>query len=367
MIFIGAEHILSPLGDTASENFIMALKGHTEIKLSNDNDSYIKKPASVTSSFEQFPGYTKIESMCISSALSCLSGIQSDMLSDKWLFILSTTKGDIDYLSSGNIKKAKPTYLAKRIGDRLPVKADTIVVSNACISGLSATIVAHDLIAAGKYSHAIVVGADVVSSFTTSGFESFYAISENPCSPYDKARTGLSLGEAAASVVLSFSKSIFKQLPVIFSGGATANDANHISGPSRSGEGLVRAINSAMKIASVESNEIDFISAHGTGTIFNDDMESIAFTRCDLNKVPVNSIKGYFGHTLGAAGVLELSIAIQSMRNKQMLKTLGCITPGTANQINVLLENTKAELETVLKTASGFGGSNAAVILKILN
>ncbi len=364
MIYIGAEHILSSLGNTAAENFNAALAGQSGIKTTKESKALSDKPLGILANFKNIEGFTKVESMCISSALSCLSEINRSTFSDNWLIILSTTKGDIDHLANGNIDKAKPGYLLERVVGSLPIKGDSMVVSNACVSGLLATITAHDLIAIEKYQHALVIGVDVVSKFTTMGFESFYALSENPSSPFDINRTGLSLGEAASSLVLSNSKKIFKQSPMIFSGGTSANDANHISGPSRTGEGLVRAINQAMKIANVDGNDIDFISAHGTGTKFNDDMESIAFTRCGLNKIPTNSMKGYFGHTLGAAGTLELSMSIQSMRNGQMLKTMGCTTPQTSEQINVLLENEKTALNTVLKTASGFGGCNAAAIIK---
>ena len=365
MIYIGAEHILSSLGSSASDNFREALKGNSGLKVNHDKISGGNKPLGILNNFELIKGYSKVESMCISSASACLSGIDNRSFSDKWLVILSTTKGDIDHLVKGDIDKAKPTYLAKRVAEKLPITSDVMLVSNACISGLLAIITANDLVLTGKYEHVLVIGVDVVSSFTTNGFESFYALSKNPSAPFDKNRTGLSLGEAASSVIVSSSKEIYKESPMIISGGASANDANHISGPSRDGEGLVRAINSTLKIASVKSEEIDFISAHGTGTRFNDDMESIAFTRCNLNKVPINSMKGYFGHTLGAAGVLELSMSIQSMRNGQMIKTLGCSTPGTSEEINVLMENDKAELKTVLKTASGFGGCNAAIIIKM--
>ncbi len=366
MIYIGAEHILSSLGKTAEDNFNAALAGNSGIKTTRESQAFSNKPLGILVDFKNIEGYSKVESMCISSALNCLSGINSSTFSDRWLIILSTTKGDIDQLEKGNIDKAKPSYLGERIAENLPINGEMIVISNACISGLLAAITAHDLITVDNYQHALVIGVDAVSKFTTMGFESFYALSENPSSPFDKNRTGLSLGEAASSLVLSKSKEIFKQSPMTFSGGASANDANHISGPSRTGEGLVRAINLAMDIAKVNGDEIDFISAHGTGTKFNDDMESIAFSRCGLSRVPINSMKGYFGHTLGAAGTLELSMSIQSMRNGQMLKTMGCTSPQTSEQINVLLENKKTRLNTVLKTASGFGGCNAAAIIKTI-
>ena len=364
MIYIGAEHILSPLGSNARINFEQAIKGKSGISSNHSHSNFTDKPISYIENYQPIDGYSKIESMAIFSVLDSLNQINVDAYKDKWLLILSTTKGDVEHLENGEIEKAKPSYLVSRMAQKLPVQPDTLVVSNACISGLVGAITAHDFIATNKYDHVIVVGVDVVSKFTSSGFESFFALSDEPSAPFDKDRKGLSLGEAVSTVVLSANKEIFAELPMEFASGASSNDANHISGPSRTGEGLKRAIDSAMKFAGVSSTEIDHISAHGTGTRYNDDMESIAFSRCGLATVPLNSLKGYFGHTLGAAGVLELSMTIQSMRNGEMLKTLGCQNIGTTEEVNVLLENQPENLQTVLKTASGFGGCNAAAILK---
>ncbi len=367
MIYIGAEQIISALGNTAEENFQNALSGNSGVQIQPVVGVSSKKPFGLLHNFKLVSGFTKVESMCIKSGLESLSQVDNKRFNDKWLVVISTTKGDVDRLKEGDVERAKPTFLAKRVVKNLPIQPDVMVVSNACISGLAASITAHDLVKTGAYNHALVIGADAVTEFTVLGFESFYALSDKPSAPFDKDRKGLSLGEAVSSVVISDTKELFKSTPVIFSGGVTTNDANHISGPSRTAEGLVRAIDLLLQRTKVKGSDIDFISAHGTGTLFNDDMESIAFTRCNLNKVPTNSMKGYFGHTLGAAGVLELSMSMQSMRQGQLIKTIGCTTPGTVNSINVLLENQKSHIGTVLKTASGFGGCNAAVILKTLS
>ncbi len=364
IIYIGAEDILSSLRTSATENYRNALNGISGLAKHSDKDYFTNKPVGLLKEFKPLEGFTKVESMCIKSARNSLSYINKESFSDQWLIIISTTKGDIEYLEKNKIDKAKPTYLAQRVKDNLPLNSEVMVVSNACISGLLATITAHDYIYTGKYKHALVIGVDAVSEFITCGFESFYALSEKPSSPFDKNRIGLSLGEAASCVVLSPKTDIFKEQPMIFVGGVSSNDANHISGPSRTGEGLVRAIDLVFKSTNVEQSQIDFISAHGTGTKYNDDMESVAFARCNLQNVPTNSMKGYFGHTLGAAGVLELAMSIQSMRYDEMLGTLGCTNPGTSKEINVLLNNKKEKLKTVLKTASGFGGCNAAVVIK---
>ena len=146
------------------------------------------------------------------------------------------------------------------------------------------------------------------------------------------------------------------------SGGSVSNDANHISGPSRTGEELNLAISKAMNNAGLSANDIDFISAHGTATLFNDEMEAKAITLAGLQLVPVNSLKGYYGHTLGAAGLIESIISIQSLKENLVIPTRGFENIGVTQPINVCSTLYSATLKNCLKTASGFGGCNAAMV-----
>ena len=166
------------------------------------------------------------------------------------------------------------------------------------------------LVQSGQYENAVVAGADVISKFVLSGFQSFQAISSAPCKPFDAARDGINLGEGAGTVILTSNKNYSSGVKV--TGGSVSNDANHISGPSRTGEELNLAINKALNAAELNATDIDFISAHGTATIYNDEMEAKAITLAGLQSFPVNSLKGYYGHTLGAAGLIESIISIQS-------------------------------------------------------
>jgi len=142
--------------------------------------------------------------------------------------------------------------------------------------------------------------------------------------------------------------------------GFSGNDANHISGPSRTGEGLFLVTDRVMKNS---PSMPDFISAHGTGTLYNDEMEAIALTRAGLQNIPVNSFKGYWGHTLGAAGVIELAMCVHSMNNNVLFPTKGFREPGLENKLNVIDRVIKTEVNACLKTASGFGGCNSALYL----
>jgi 3-oxoacyl-[acyl-carrier-protein] synthase-1 len=146
-------------------------------------------------------------------------------------------------------------------------------------------------------------------------------------------------------------------------GGATSNDANHISGPSRTGEELALAIRHALSESGVTAAQIAAISGHGTATIYNDEMESKAFERCGLSTAPLHSMKGYTGHTLGAAGVLETALLAESMRAGETIASVGFETSGVPGKVNVSRNAERREIRFALKTASGFGGCNAALVL----
>ena len=377
MAFFIADNIISPLGLTTEENFQAAKNGHIGIETVNDPTIYPEAfPAAMInddlamSNFSKIPAdknYTRLEKMLILSISDALRNTDIDITSRRTGFILSTTKGNIDLLASGKknlFDKDRVTLwrLGQVIAGHFKNPNQPIVLSNACISGVLALNVAFMLIYENKFDHVIVYGGDIVSRFVVSGFMSFLSLSPKACRPFDKARDGLSLGEAASTVILS--KEATGNNDIKYLGGASANDANHISGPSRTGEGSYIAMQKAIKEAGILSKKIDHISAHGTATPYNDEMESIAIDRHHMSEVPVNSLKGNFGHTLGAAGLVETSILLEEMRSCTILKTAGFSELGVSRQINVINQTTEKELGTCLKMASGFGGSNAAMIIQ---
>lgn len=187
-------------------------------------------------------------------------------------------------------------------------------------------------------------------------------MSDEPCRPYDKKRKGISLGEAAASVFISKKDSNKNRIQIL--GDGSCNDANHISGPSRTGEGLYRSVQSALEEASVNAADIDFISAHGTATLYNDEMEAIAFNRSQLSLTPLHSLKGYFGHTFGASGLLETVVLMEMMKNDMMYPSLGMEELGVSKPLHIVKKAAQQSLNIALKTASGFGGCNTAVLFK---
>jgi 3-oxoacyl-[acyl-carrier-protein] synthase-1 len=305
--------------------------------------------------------YTRLEKMMLLAVHPVVkdSGVEID---DKSVLILSTTKGNITSLKDKTTEEqAWLDKLAKTIADFFGFTTQPVIVSNACVSGILAVSVAKRLLQSGLYDNAFIVAGDEVSEFVLSGFNSFQAMSDSPCKPYSANRTGVTLGEAAAAALVTIHPENAKAKIV---GDGSINDANHISGPSRTGEGLVRSIESALKESGITADKIDYISAHGTATPYNDEMEAIALNRLGLQEVPVNSFKGYYGHTLGASGLLETVIGLESMVSGTLYTSLGYDEPGVSQPINVISENIIKPVHYFLKTASGFGGCNTAVLFE---
>ncbi|GLU56706.1 beta-ketoacyl synthase [Dyadobacter frigoris] len=360
MIYIGAEEIISPLGQNMEENFQAVCENRSGVSLIphagfNDESIHLSKITSI-------PSQNKFEYLLIDILENVLKQIDPQIVSSKkTIVIVSSTKGDLDR----NISSPFTDSIAA-FAKYFKLANEPLVVSNACISGVLAINAAGNFIKTGLYDHAIVIGCDVISDFVLYGFQSLFAVSSTPCAPFDANRNGITLGEGCSAVVLSNSKEIFKKTSFQLFTGRSANDANHISGPSRTGEGLFRSVKKTLEQNQISVDEIDFISAHGTATIFNDEMEAIAFDRLEINDKPLNSLKGYFGHTLGAAGVIETAISIQMMRNNLLVKSLGYKESGTSKTLNIATENKSSELNTILKTASGFGGCNASLVIRKL-
>ena len=311
--------------------------------------------------------FTRLEKMFILSIHEAIKDTGLDLTDKRSLLILSTTKGNIDLLEekNKNLFSRKRIYLwemAEVIRQVFGFINRPLIVSNACISGVVAIGIGFRYIRSGMYDNAVVCGGDILSRFVISGFQSFQSLSPEPCRPYDISRKGLSLGEACGTIVLTSDPSGIHGQKIIVEGTSTSNDANHISGPSRTGEELALAVTRSLKEAHLEPSGIGYISAHGTATLFNDEMESKAFSIAGLRDVPLNSFKGYWGHTLGAAGVIESIAAVHSMKDSILYKSAGFTQSGVPEDIHVIAQNREKSFDHLVKTASGFGGCNASVV-----
>lgn len=382
--YITAGSIISSLGFGTEENFSHIRGYHSGIKRVENaalfdtpfmaaciDDTRLKEAASV----QKLDGYTRMEQLFILSLSDTIRQSGIDPADPDCGLILSTTKGNIDVLSAGRNEHSigecttipfRLFGMAMRVADYFGCVNEPIVISNACISGVSALIVASRLIEAGKYKHILVAGGDLLTRFVVTGFQSFKSVSPEICRPYDEARDGLSLGEACGSVLITSDLHRVKEhRPVIIRGGAITNDANHISGPSRTGDGLYYAISQAMDEAGLQPDAISFVNAHGTATLYNDEMESKALHLAGLDHLPLNSLKSYWGHTLGASGIIESIACMEQLRSGEVFATLGFETCGVPFPLSVSAAHRGIPMNSCVKTASGFGGCNAAVVLSL--
>ncbi len=376
--YIAGDNMITSLGFSTLENFSQMKEGITGIKKlkENNNRVYLKSCVSLVdverldtifTDFADTSHYTLLERMAITSVRYAVEKTDLDLASPKTLFILSTTKGNIEFIGKrGQLNSENRLHLwhtGRVISSFFDNPNQPLVISNACISGLLAILTGHRLLTLGRFENIVVIGADLATEFVVAGFQSLKAMSKTICKPFDKHRSGLSLGEGCGTLLLTSNPNLAADEKIVVRGGASANDANHISGPSRNGEGLFNVIEQTLSSTSESGDHIDVISAHGTATVFNDDMESIALDRACLNSIPTNSLKGYIGHTLGAAGVLESIITIQAMRESLFPATKGLRTRGTVKKINVLKTNLRGPLNHSLKLAAGFGGCNAGILI----
>ena len=409
-VYISSSYMITSLGSGVQENFEAALQGQSGVHICLDTTKSqnpvmagIIDPAVFEELSEKYDGscglgaYTDAELL----AINCVENVVGDAgLPERTGLVIASAKGNVAMLEGRcgatktqqvtDLQTALPTQGSKlpqcsenqsgassrkasypqhlqenrlnRVGEFFGIdESDVYYISNACISGVSALIFARRMILSGRYDNMIVVGVDVQNRFIISGFASFKSLSPELCRPYDASRCGLNLGEACGAVMLT--KTGTSEL-VAIDGGSASDDANHISGPSRTGDGLYFAMRDAMSEAGVGPADVDMLQMHGTATAYNDEMESKAAGLAGLSDVPAQSLKPYFGHTMGASGIIETILAAEELKRGIFLGVKGFEELGVPVPLNVSAENRLiTNPHHCLKTASGFGGTNAAVLL----
>ncbi len=272
-------------------------------------------------------------------------------------------KNSAEYIENKFYNKKYPEYfleddLCQWVMKYLGTKAGGMEISAACASSTVAVCIAAQFISEGRYENVLVIGCDFVTRFVYYGFAALKAMTEEVCRPFDRERKGLSLGDGAFALFLSSEM----KSNVIISGWGITNDANHITGPSRDGEGLATSLKLAINMAGFNPSQIQAICAHGTGTSYNDTMEIKAFQSIFGNKPPLTfGVKGAIGHTLGAAGGIEIALSFKSLLENTILPTVGCVNPEADF---ICLDPVNFSLSNILSCNSGFGGVNASVILE---
>ncbi len=287
--------------------------------------------------------------------------------------ITATIKSGADNLEAfcrgkrADFKDVLLSSVADIAGARFGLTGNGICVSASCASSTIAVAHGAVLIESGRAEAVLVCCADLITEYAFSGFSALKALAPFPCRPFDRHRQGLSLGEGAAALLLMDDARARREkrhrLGTVL-GWGIANDATHITAPARSGRGLVQAVNQSLKAAEIKPHEITAISAHGTGTVYNDLMELNAFRQVfGERKLPTYSIKGAIGHTLGATGGIEVILGFKTLSTGVAPPTIGFSKPeeGAAGRISAGPQPVAGNY--LLTTNSGFGGVNAALVL----
>ena len=290
-------------------------------------------------------------------------------------FIGATTIGGMDlteqyFKSNKSIKSLNYHHcgkIAEYISNYFGINDFKTTVSTACSSAANAIILASRMIKNNIVDRVLVGGGDALTGFTINGFNSLRIYDNELCKPFDKNRNGLNLGESAAYLVLENKKSIKitknKKIVKIL-GWGNANDAYHQTASSPYGEGAQTAMTEALKIANLNANDIDYINAHGTATSNNDLSEGRAIESIFGEKQLYSSTKAYTGHTLAAAGIVELIFSIFSIRHNTIFPVLNYQNKMKELKTEPVYKlRQDIEINKVLSNSFGFGGNNASIII----
>jgi 3-oxoacyl-(acyl-carrier-protein) synthase len=285
------------------------------------------------------------------------------VLPENTQLICATTKAAVDELLNTDQKfNGQPWQVADWLANHLTISGHSTTVSAACASGTLAIIQGAMRIRNGECDHVLVVGFDLLAEFILTGFDSLKALSVNGAKPFDQHRDGLSLGEGAGWLLLSaenLTQSTDKPLAHINNWGISC-DATHITAPCRNASGLINLFTTMTSDGSIH---VGGINAHGTGTVYNDAMELLAFSTTCEEGMPVCSTKGALGHSLGAAGIIEAMLSVMSLRDSALPPTFGLSNPAASSCALSGTEILKLRYPSIVSCNSGFGGINAALLL----
>jgi len=299
------------------------------------------------------------------------------------LTVIGTTSGGMSYgeqyyrslCRSGDLRHA-PTWIAnypaqKPIIDAqeevLGVSVPCQVIANACASGTNAIGHAFECVRSGRYQRVLTGGYDALSELVFTGFDSLQASTPEKCRPFDRHRAGMALGEGAAVLALENLELARKRdAPVLAEivGYGISTDNFHITQPDPSGVGARQAMERALHSAQISADEVDYINAHGTATIFNDAAEGKAISSL-FNGVPVSSTKSMMGHSLGAAGAIEAIFCLLALKDQFLPPNINFGALDDGLDLNVVAnESRPAVVRTALSNSFGFGGTNASILMR---
>lgn len=263
-----------------------------------------------------------------------------------------------------NYTPQKPIVDAQEM---LGISAPCQVIANACASGTNAIGHAFECVRSGRYQRVLCGGYDALSELVFVGFDSLQAATPEKCRPFDRARTGLVLGEGAAVLALeNYAAAEARGATVLAEviGYGLSTDNHHLTQPDPSGSGARQAMERALQSAQISADAIDYINAHGTATPFNDAAEGKAIAEL-FGRVPVSSTKGMMGHSLGAAGAIEAVVSLLALREQSLPPNINFREGDETMDLDVVANVARsAKVRTVLSNSFGFGGTNATIILR---
>ena len=270
----------------------------------------------------------------------------------------------------GPLRFHEPASAADLCARQMAARGPVSTISTACSAGAMAILAAGELIEQGEADLMLAGGADALSRLTLNGFGSLLLLDPNGCRPFDARRTGISLGEGAAMLVLEAEETARArgaQILARLGGWGTSCDAFHATAPRPDGSGALAAMRQAIQRAGVSPEEIDFVSAHGTATPDNDVMEAQALKTLFGNRpTPFSSVKRFFGHTLAASGAIKAALAVQSLREQAVPGTPGFEQVDPKIGLEPVREYRQQRVERILSNSFGFGGNNVALVFEHL-
>ena len=298
------------------------------------------------------------------------------------LTIVGTTSGGMSYgedyfraLKRHGSLRHSPTWIANYPAQKpvidaqetFGISAPCQVISNACASGTNAIGHAFECVRSGRYERILTGGYDALSELVFVGFDSLQASTPEKCRPFDRDRTGMVLGEGAAILALEnldAARARGARVLAEVTGYGMSTDNFHLTQPDPSGIGPRRAMERALESAQISADAIDYINAHGTATPFNDAAEGKAISEL-FGRVPVSSTKGMMGHSLGAAGAIEVIVCLLALQHQFLPGNINFGAPDENIDLNVIANKARpAALRTVLSNSFGFGGTNASIAIR---
>ncbi len=365
-VYLVASGIASGLAITLKENWQMLMDGQSAVRPVDyfDASAIDYRLVSIASELRK-NNYPNFNQELARQAIQQISAIPKNTFT-----IWTGIKGNAQFIESGLEEKILhlPRDYRKWIEQEYSLTVSGMEVNAACASSTVGIALGAQKIAFGEQFSVLVCGADLASRFVHLGFSALKALTAKAARPFDTSRDGLVLGDGACALLLADEQTAdeneFEKLAEI-SGWGISNDANHITGPARDGIGLILAIQQSLRMAEMEADEVQAFCAHGTATQYNDGMELTAIeTLFEQRRFPVFSVKGAIGHTLGAAGGIEAALSALALNEKVVPPTVGLLEPEERAEGRVSNKTQTFAGDNILTTNSGFGGVNAALMLK---